>query len=150
MIFRILLIICLLLALSQPARASWWFQAEQGDTQPAVTFHYDSQYGCQDWQGGACFLGERSYLGPLVTCEGADDADGSKCGFDDKPVYSVWSYLWLPESGGVYKISFTDEAICNEALVAARHRGFPRRKKLRALAPGTFSSRCLFEGATGE
>jgi hypothetical protein len=135
---------------SHPGGGGYYFTAAQGASEPHVTFHYNSLYACQDWQGGACYLGRRSYLGPLTVCRGAKGDRGGSCGWDPGPLASMWSYLWMPKAGGAYKVVAASHRECTRALSAARHRGHPSDRALSSLGPGTFSSRCIYEGDASE
>jgi hypothetical protein len=135
---------------THPGGGGFYFIAGQGASEPHVTFHYNSRYACQDWQGGACYLGKRSYLGPKAVCRGATGKPGGACGFDAGPLVSTFSFLWMPQAGGAYKITEPSQRVCTRALTAARKRGHPAHGASVPRGPGTFSSRCMYEGQAYE
>ncbi|MBF6559560.1 MAG: hypothetical protein IVW56_04640 [Candidatus Binataceae bacterium] len=135
---------------THPGGGGFYFTAGQGASEPHVTFHYNSRYACQDWQGGACYLGRRNYLGPLAVCRGAQGIRGGACGLDPGPLVSQWSYLWMPRAGGAYKVIEPSQRECTRALQAARRRGHPAHSVSAPRGPGRFSSRCMYEGQAYE
>lgn len=156
---------------SHKGGGGFYFTCSNGNTEPHLIFHYNSLYACQDWQGGADFLGERSYLGVLPSegqavppwsagvvapiCRGGNGAWGGACGFDRGALPpSAWVIVWYPDRGGAYPMlvpgGLEAQGTCKTLLASAIKRGYPKRPNLKALAPGKFAPRCMFQGETYE
>lgn len=141
---------------------SVYFTVQNGPTLPTIKFNYSTAYACQDWQGGAAYLGLRSYLGPLPPqnqpqpdptmwsagtrmpiTRGKDGVRGGTCAYSPVPAPDgqSWSFVRYPTIGGVLKITTGgDENQCNALLVASRRHKHPHDPTVK------FSSRCMAEG----
>jgi hypothetical protein len=155
----------LLLFVGKVRAADYYFTACNGNTVPCVQFHYPvspkgyaPNYGCQDWQGGAAYLGPLSYLGPLPPqnqpqpdpnswqpgmvmpiVSGKNGIRGGSCATSSKAVTpQIWSYIKYPTTGGMFKRIFNNNQTCSATLATVKAVHNLNAK---------FSSRCMAEGA---
>jgi hypothetical protein len=136
--------------------ASWFFWVAPTDlSKPWAKFRYNSDFGCQDWLGGANEQTKQhpnGYVGSAGVGLGADGNPGTKCGTDGGDIsgWGYWAYVFYPDEGGAYKIGFQDRGACLGARSSAKKRGYPNHSFWKKHGYGLVSADCLYMGDTYE
>ncbi len=149
--------VLILLTNASMVHAGWYFyvQPTTPGFHPRLKFEYNSRFACQDWLG-YCIPNEGyPYQLPYGACGkngvgvGEDGYMGTSCGRDSSRLVNYWSFLFYPDSGGVYRRAFSGQSTCLSKLFRSKKRGSLRIRG-NGRMNGTFSKSCIFAGQAFE